>query len=71
MNLYFFFSFKLKMNKFLLKDYYKNYMKNIYYAKYELHYTLFYYNESSPIFDFVFTIFEIFQIMSFPLSSEV
>ena len=53
------------------KEYYKTQIRKLFYAKYELHYTLFYYNESSPIFDFVFTIFEIFQIMSFPLSSEV
>ncbi len=59
------------MKKFLRKNYYKSYIKKLLYAKYELHYVLSYFRESSPSFDFLFPIFEICQIMSFPLSSEV
>jgi hypothetical protein len=59
------------MKKFLSKNNYKSFLKKFFYAKYELHYVLSYYDEYSPSFDFLFTIFEIFQIMSFPLSSEV
>jgi hypothetical protein len=59
------------MKKFLSKNNYKSFLKKFFYAKYELHYVLSYYDGYSPSFDLFFTILEICQIISFPLSSEV